>query len=81
MMKYTKIRTYVPDILGLKFVRFSRSKTPFLAKFHQTLFNSEFTLFKLTLWRLFMLHNLKMLSDGTLIFLPSFRFSWGKFHD
>ena len=33
MMKYAKILLYVPDILGLKFVRFLRSKTPFLMNF------------------------------------------------
>ena len=81
MMEYAKIRLYVPDILGLKLVRFLRSKTPFLVKSCQTLFNSEFTLFKATFRRLFMFHNLKMLSDGTLIFLPYFRPSWSKFHD
>lgn len=81
MMKYAKIRLYVPDILGLKFVRFLRSKTPFLAKFHQTLFNSEFTLFKSTFRRLFMLHNLKMLSDGTLIFSSLLSSFMGMFHD
>jgi len=34
-----------------------------------------------TFRRLFMFRNLKMLSDGTLFFLPYFRPSWGKFHD